>query len=140
MQDYYKVKNPEKYSGSKPPYYRSSWELAVCRMCDNHPNILQWSSESIKIPYLHPLRQQMSVYVPDFVVLFEDKHKNRRLEVWEIKPSSQTFVEQAKKEKDKLALAVNAAKWKAAQQWCSKRGAIFKVINEDSIFSKNSKR
>lgn len=140
MQDYYKVKNPEKYSGSKPPYYRSSWELAVCRMCDNHPNILEWSSESIKIPYLHPLRQQMSVYVPDFVVLFEDKHKNRRLEVWEIKPSSQTFVEQAKKEKDKLALAVNAAKWKAAQQWCSKRGAIFKVINEDSIFSKNSKR
>ena len=81
----------------------------------------------------------MTVYVPDFVVLFEDKDGNRRLEVWEIKPSSQTFVEQAKKEKDKLALAVNAAKWQAAQQWCSRRGAVFKVINEDSIFSKKRK-
>ena len=89
---------------------------------------------------MHPLRNEMSVYVPDFVVLFEDKNKQRRLEVWEIKPSSQTFFEQAKKEKDKLALAVNAAKWKAAQQWCAKRGAIFKVINEDSIFSNNGRR
>lgn len=140
MQSYYKPKNPDKYSGKKPPYYRSSWELAVCRMCDNHPNILEWSSESIKIPYRHPLKQTMTVYVPDFVVLFEDKDGNRRLEVWEIKPSSQTFVEQAKKEKDKLALAVNAAKWQAAQQWCSKRGAVFKVINEDSIFSNKRKR
>jgi hypothetical protein len=140
MQGYYQVKNTDKYSGKTAPYYRSSWELAVCRMCDNHPNILEWSSESIKIPYRHPLKGTMTVYVPDFVVLFEDKKKQRRLEVWEIKPSSQTFVESAKREKDKLALAVNAAKWQAAQQWCSRRGAIFKVINEDSIFANNRKK
>lgn len=139
MQGYYKVKNADKYIGNRSPYYRSSWELAVCRMCDNHPNILEWSSESLKIPYRHPLTHKVTVYVPDFLVLFEDNKGNRRAEVWEIKPSSQTYLESAKREKDKLAVAVNAAKWKAAQQWCSRKGLVFKVITEQSIFANTGK-
>ena len=34
--------NPDKYLGKRVPKYRSGWELAVMRMCDNHPAILGW--------------------------------------------------------------------------------------------------
>jgi len=131
--------NTDKYVGSYPIIYRSSWELTVCRMCDNHANIIQWSSESVKIPYVNPLTRKATVYVPDFMVMFEDKKGKRRVEVWEIKPRKETFLEEAKSQRDKLALAVNAAKWRAAQEWCSRKGAIFRVINEDSIFNNPKK-
>ena len=44
-------KNQGKYVGLKSPTYRSSWEHAFMRLCDEHPNVYQWASESIKIPY-----------------------------------------------------------------------------------------
>ena len=45
----YEVANPEKYAGNKKPRYRSSWEHAFMRFADNHPSVIQWASESIKI-------------------------------------------------------------------------------------------
>ena len=42
--------NPDKYLGKRVPKYRSGWELAVMRMCDNHPAILGWGSETHRIP------------------------------------------------------------------------------------------
>ena len=50
MQGKYVVKEATKYVGKKEPTYRSSWELAFMRMCDNHPNITKWASENVKIP------------------------------------------------------------------------------------------
>lgn len=131
--------NPDKYVGSYPITYRSSWELTVCQMCDSHQHIKQWASESLKIPYRNPLTGKYTVYVPDFMVFFEDKHGTSRCEVWEIKPRKQTFVSEAKYTRDKLALAVNAAKWAAAQQWAKQHGAVFRVINEDSIYRNGGK-
>ena len=52
----YVLKNPEKYIGIKTPTYRSGWEQAFMRLCDEHPNVAKWASESIKIPYRHPWR------------------------------------------------------------------------------------
>jgi len=103
-------------------------------MCDSHDNIIQWGSESVKIPYRNPLTGKYTVYVPDFLVLLEDSEGHQKLELWEIKPRKQTFVEEAKQPRDKAALAVNAVKWQAAQAWSSKHGAIFRVINENDIF------
>ena len=48
-QGLYQPKNPEKYAGKKTPRYRSSWEWAFMRFCDNNPSIMQWASESIQI-------------------------------------------------------------------------------------------
>ena len=48
-------KNKEKYVGTKTPTYRSGWEHAFMRLCDEHPNVHKWASESIRIPYRHPL-------------------------------------------------------------------------------------
>ena len=39
--------NASKYIGKKQPRYRSGWELAFMRFCDNNDNVLQWASESI---------------------------------------------------------------------------------------------
>jgi hypothetical protein len=48
----YKLKYPEKYVGdTNLIIYRSGWELAFCRWCDNTPSIIHWSSEPIKVPY-----------------------------------------------------------------------------------------
>lgn len=136
----YRVKNPEKYIGGKPPFYRSSWELAFCRMCDDHPNILKWASENLKIPYRSPFDGKFHNYVPDFMIQYIDKDGSEHVELIEIKPSTQTTMENARSQKDKMSVALNAAKWTAAQEWCQRKGIRFKVINEDQIFSTNKKR
>ena len=63
-------KNREKYIGLKTPTYRSSWEQAFMRLCDEHPYVAKWASESIKIPYRHPFTGKYTVYVPDFFIVF----------------------------------------------------------------------
>ena len=136
----YEPTNPDKYVGSYPIKWRSAWELTVCRMCDNHPNILEWASEPFPIPYRNPLTNKSTVYVPDFLVVMEDKNGRKRTELWEIKPRNQTFLEESKRPSDKLAFAINMSKWKAAQKFCSNRGITFRVINEDSIYRNPKKR
>ena len=69
----YTLKNPQKYSGRKTPTYRSSWEFAFMRFCDEHPNVSQWASEAFKIPYRNPLTGKHTVYVPDFFIAYTDK-------------------------------------------------------------------
>lgn len=130
----YQPLNKDKYVGSYPITYRSSWELMVCRMCDMNNSIAAWASEPVKIPYLNPLTGKQTVYVPDFMVQFMDKNGKTKTEMWEIKPKKQTYVSEAKYDKDKLSLAVNAAKWQAAQRWCSVNGCFFRVITEDLLF------
>lgn len=134
----YIVKNKEKYIGKSAPYYRSSWELKFCEMCDNHPNIVAWASEPIAIKYPHPFKRTMSNYIPDFFVVYVTAKGKRMSELIEIKPYSQTNPKYAKSEYDKEQLAINSAKWKAALQYCAKQGIRFKVITEKNIF-KNTK-
>lgn len=129
-------KNPSKYVGSYPIIYRSSWELAFMRKADSHPNIINWASETIKIPYYNPITSKYTVYVPDFLVVYEDKNGKRHQELIEIKPKSQTVLSEAKSRRDKLSLAINAAKWKAAAAWCRKHNIFFRVMTEEDIFSK----
>jgi hypothetical protein len=136
----YLPENREKYVGGKAPFYRSSWELAFMRMCDAHPNIHKWASENIKIPYRSPIDGRWHNYVPDFMIQYIDKNEKEHVELIEIKPSSQTTMENAKGARNQLAVAVNAAKWTAAQEWCDRKGIRFKVINEDQIFSTKKKR
>lgn len=136
----YQVQNPEKYVGTKLPFYRSSWELAFCKMCDSHPNIIKWANENLKIPYRNPFTGKFANYVPDFMIQYIDRDGKEHVELIEIKPSVQTTMENARSQKEKAAVALNAAKWTAAQEWCQRKGIKFKVINEDQIFHTNKKR
>ena len=74
-------KNQEKYIGLKTPTYRSSWEHAFMRLCDEHPNVYQWASESIKIPYRHPISGKYTIYVPDFFIVYVDKNGKKHAEI-----------------------------------------------------------
>ena len=136
----YTVENTSKYVGNKPPYYRSSWELAFMRMCDAHPNILKWASENVKIPYQNPATGRYANYVPDFMIQYRDKNGVEHVELIEIKPSNQTTMENARTGRNQMATVINAAKWTSAQEWCERKGIKFKVINEDQIFKNNKKR
>lgn len=139
--DFYKVRNPEKYVGTKPPMYRSSWEMTFMLFCDNNPSIQQWASEPIKIPYRDPLTGKQTVYVPDFLIKYVDKNNKAHVELVEIKPAKQTLKEKVGKNPyDQAQFVKNQAKWAAASNWCKNQGIRFRIINENDIFHNVNKK
>ena len=102
-------KNPAKLVGKADVQFRSSWELTVMNFLDSHPSVIQWASESIRIPYINPLTGKPSQYVPDFMVLYQDKDGKRRAEVVEVKPAKEAMLENAKSKRDKVSLVLNTA-------------------------------
>ncbi len=135
FQGYYKPVNASKYVGTYPIYFRSSWEHKVMQLFDGNPNILTWSSESIKIPYQNPFTGKYTVYVPDFVVTYVDAKGNQITEIIEVKPAKETFLEKAKSQRAKAAVALNTFKWAAAQAFANHHGMTFRVMNEENIFN-----
>mgnify|MGYP001289421156 FL=1 len=136
----YEMANPTKYAGNRKPRYRSSWEHAFMRFCDNHPSVISWASESIKIPYRNPLTGRQSVYVPDFFIMYQNSKGKKRAELIEIKPESQTRLGAKTSQHDKLAIAINHAKWEAAAKWCRLKGVQFRIVTEGDIFHQGKKR
>jgi hypothetical protein len=133
-QGVYKVTNPLKYVGKREPRYRSGWELAFMRFLDSNDHILQWASESIVIPYRHPLTGKMTNYVPDFLITYRTRDNRMCAEVIEIKPKKQSVLESKASARDRAVVAINYSKWDAATKWCRRQGLQFRVITEDDIF------
>lgn len=137
----YNLKQPDKYVGTKTPTYRSSWEFAFMRFCDEHPSVEQWASEAIRIPYRNPLSGNHTIYVPDFFIVYTDKGSKKRVELIEVKPKNQTVKEKLGNSRTNQAhWIVNQAKWEAANAWCKQKGIIFRVISEDDIFHNGRRR
>lgn len=130
----YEVKNPKKYVGNKMPIYRSSWEYNFMVYLDDHPDVVAWASEPLRIPYYNVFKQAQTVYVPDFLVRYSDKNGKLRTELIEIKPMSQTLMEKARGMQNKMKVALNKMKWAAAQNWCNKNGCIFVILTEEQLF------
>jgi len=135
VQGHYTPQHPEKYVGKHPIIFRSSWELKVMQMFDNNPNIISWASESLKIPYTNPFTGKYTVYVPDFVVTYVDAKGNQKAEIIEVKPAKETFLEQAKSQRAKAAVALNTFKWAAAQAFAKSHGMNFRVMTENNIYN-----
>ena len=128
-------KNSQKYVGKHVSRYRSGWELTFMMFLDSNSSIIQWASESIRIPYRNPLTGKASTYVPDFLVLYENKYKKQIAELVEIKPKKQSLIEsRTASARDRAIVAVNHAKWASARAWCSQNGLTFRVINENDLF------
>lgn len=138
-QGFYEIQNPAKYVGNRQPRYRSGWEHSFMRFCDNNEHIIQWASEAIKIPYRHPLTGKQTIYVPDFLITYRTRENMVRAEVIEIKPRGQSVIAENTKSRDRAVVAINYAKWDAAQKWCQRQGLSFRVITEDDMFV-NGKR
>lgn len=134
-QGIFEVKNPEKYLGNHKPKYRSGWEFTFMQFCDNNKNVIKWASESIRIPYRHPLTSKMTIYIPDFFIMYENKFGQKHAEIIEIKPKKQSLIEsRVASAKDRAIVAINQAKWAAANAYCKTQGLVFRVITEDALF------
>lgn len=127
-------KNPDKYLGRGSIKYRSSWELHFMHLCDQNPGIKAWASESIRIPYRNPFTGKNTIYVPDFFIVYQDNNGVEHRELVEIKPSKEVTMEAARSQRDKLAVALNHAKWAAAKEWCARANIQFRIVSENEIF------
>ena len=140
-QGIYEVKNPQKYVGKHKPKYRSGWEFTFMNFCDNNKNVMYWASEAIAIPYRNPLTGKQSRYIPDFFVVYQNKFGRQIAEVVEIKPKKQSLIEsRAASARDRAVVAVNHAKWQAANAYCKQQGYTFRVITEDDLFYNGRKK
>ena len=136
-------KNPQKYKGDvNNIIYRSSWERRVLQWMDTNPNVVEYSSEEVVIPYLSPVDGKYHRYFVDFCA----KIKNRDGEVItyliEVKPYKQTLEPEVKKRVTKQYInevytwGINSSKWKATKEYCRKRNWVFKILTEKELFGK----
>jgi hypothetical protein len=131
----YVIVNREKYAGNGTPRYRSGWELSFMKFCDTNDHVLQWASESIAIPYRHPITGKVTQYIPDFLITYRTRDNTMRAELIEIKPKSQSVIESKMNSRDRAVVAINYAKWDAATKWARKNGLSFRVITENDMFA-----
>jgi hypothetical protein len=139
-QGQFKPSKPEKYKGDvNNIFYRSSWELKTFSILDRNPNVIEWSSEEIIIPYISPKDNKIHRYFVDIFCKLKNKNGIIETLLIEIKPLVQTSPPIKGKRITKgfinevLTYAVNDAKWKAAQDYCDKRGWKFKIFTEKEL-------
>lgn len=130
--------NPKKYVGKGNPRYRSGWEWSFFQFCDQNDAVLEWASEAIVIKYINPFTGKQSNYVPDVFMRYRTRNNKICTEIIEIKPRKQSMMEGKMSDRDRAVVAVNMAKWAAAQAWCKRAGIVFRVLNEDSLFHNGS--
>jgi hypothetical protein len=139
----YSPKNPSKYQGKYPIFYRSGWEKKFMMVCDERPDIIRWSSESLAIQYQHPFKGRLARYFPDFIVDIRDKAGKVHRYLIEIKPEKETG-QPIKKPRQRTKTwmyseatwAINKAKWTAAEEFCKHNGMQFKLITERQLFNR----
>ena len=139
-QGVYKPLNPKKYVGKGIPRYRSGWEFSFFQFCDNNEAVLEWASEAVVIKYLHPFTGKVTNYIPDVFMRYRTKNNKICTELVEIQPRKQSMIEGRMSERDRIVVAINHAKWAAARAWCQRAGIVFRVLNEDQMFHKGSKK
>ena len=113
-EDKYRQPQDRTMNSGMYPEYRSSWELAFYRWCDNSDTIEFWGTESFAIRYLSPKDNAFHRYYVDIVLMMKTGQKH----LIEIKPKAQCND------------PVNLAKWAAARDYCAQIGAIFSVVTE----------
>lgn len=140
-QGIFEMKNPDKYVGNKKPYWRSSWEMNFMIFLDDHPSVINWASEAVKIPYYDPIGARQTIYVPDFIVVYQHKTGTKNAELIEIKPLGQAIMREGKmKPHEQATVLKNRAKWAAAVKWCKNYGMTFRVLTEQDLFHLGGKR
>ncbi len=134
-------KNISKYIGDPSKIMcRSLWERKFCKYLDGNKNILRWSFENIKIPYMSPVDNQLHYYIPDFMVEKINPDKTVSTLVVEIKPLKQTkepvLTESMSKRtyaKNTQTYLINIAKWKSAKKFCEDNNIKFVILTEKEL-------
>lgn len=161
-QGIYIPKHPEKVIGGDI-IYRSGWELAFARWCDDNPSVIEWGAEPVNIQYRNPsavdfdackkfgvnpqdpVNWPVANYYPDFYVNLKGSEDEESVKlIIEIKPKYQTErpiappVGAKLKEQKAYVNAVktylqNIKKWESAIAWCKDKGFEFKVYTEVTL-------
>lgn len=130
--------HPEKCKNSVCEY-RSSFELKAFKWLDTNPNVVQWSSERVIIPYFYPIDQKMHKYYVDLWVMIREGNNITQYLI-EIKPDKQCRPPTPSNRKKKstilyeqLTWEKNKAKWNAAKQFCESKGWKFQLLTEKEL-------
>ena len=139
----FKPKNYKKYKGDPTKvFYRSLWERRFMVYCDDNPNILEWGSEEVIIPYKSPLDKKVHRYFPDFFVKYKNSSGKIIREIIEVKPKRHLSPPKEPKRKTKRYLGevntyiINQAKFKAAEEFCKDRKLGFRILTEEHLVPK----
>jgi hypothetical protein len=131
---------PKKYRGDYTNIiYRSLWELKFMKYCDSNPNILEWGSEEVIVPYRSPIDNRYHRYFPDFYIKVRESTGTIKRMIIEIKPQKQCIEPKVQKRKTRSYVyqvceyAKNQAKWEAAKEFCEDRKWEFKVLTENEL-------
>lgn len=140
----FRARNPKKYKGDASNIiYRSRWELKLMMHLDEHPDVIEWSSEEVVIPYKSPIDGRMHRYFVDFYV--KKKNRDGKIEsvLIEVKPLAQTKAPEVTVTKGQkptrryinevMTWGVNSAKWQAAEEFCKDRGWKFVIMTEREL-------
>jgi hypothetical protein len=134
----YTPKNKSKYVGDYTKItYRSLWERNLMRWCDENPDVKQWGSEEVVIPYVCATDGKKHRYFIDFAIIFKNGNKY----LVEVKPDKETKPPKPPKRKSKryiseqLTYAKNQSKWKAANDFALDNGWKFVVWTENHLKS-----
>lgn len=130
-------RNPKKYRGDPAGIvWRSTWELALMKHLDAHPDVIEWASEEFSIPYMSPIDGRVHRYFPDFWVKRRGVDGRVEVIVIEVKPAYQTQPPKVRSKASPKYInevktwGVNTAKWAAAKEFCEDRRWKFVVLDE----------
>ena len=136
----FRINNPTKYRGDiNNVVYRSLWELKFMKWCDINPNVTEWGSETVIVPYISPLDKKIHRYFVDFYIKVKSKDGKVQKYLIEIKPERFTKPPAIPQKKTKrfvdevFQYGVNEAKWKAAFEFCSDRNMKFMILTEKDL-------
>jgi hypothetical protein len=150
-QGIFKPQNSQKCLNKENIVYRSGLELKLMLVLDKNPNVIQWSSEKVIIPYKHPVKSAQSG-TPQYARYFVDFYMKLKVGevikeyLVEIKPErqcSRPTTHGNKKQStllyENLTFCVNTSKWEAARKWCENEKRVknrdieFIIITEKNI-------
>jgi len=144
-------KNPHKYRGDPTNIiFRSGWERQLMVYLDENPNVLEYASEEIAIPYVSPKDGRIHRYFPDFWIKVRRPDGTIREHIWEVKPSKEAIEPKIKTREqilqesaaqkrryylDVMKYGINKRKWEAAEEYCKHKGWTFQIVTEKHISS-----
>lgn len=114
---------------------------------DRNDFIVEWTSESVVVPYLKPTTNKMARYFVDFSVVFKESNGTLIKYLIEYKPKK--FTVQPVKTKrmsqttyNNLAMtyAINQSKWTAASEYAKQKNMKFYVITEQHLGISNDNK
>jgi len=137
-QGFFKPKNPQKCINTEC-IYRSGLELKFFIFCDNNPNVLQWGSENVIVPYFDTIQKKTRKYYVDNYVKIKEGNNIKKYLV-EIKPYKQTQPpkESTRRKKssvlyEKVQWFNNNDKWSHAKEFAKKNGMEFIILTEKEL-------